>query len=290
MQLDLFTHSRDLMLRNDVLHALLRNDAAAARAALATLADAYPHDGALPRLERLAAATEAVETDPLPDAAAAAAAVAELEHELTPAAQQLLGAADAEAWLRPRWQRLAQRAARLPFDAQQPELHAAALHLRAADWPAAADAAARIESWRRIPAPLGWMTEARWHRDGLDAAWPLLAELAWLAPARLDALLRRLPDPRLERLKRAFDAAFEGEGTADDLAWWPAWLLTEQPALAPLLGQALPGLQSPPERALRLLLDLLHLEAQGRQRDLPEARRRLRDLQPAIFAAYLRTR
>jgi len=30
---------------------------------------------------------------------------------------------------------LGDRAARLPFDAQQPELHAAALHLRAADWP-----------------------------------------------------------------------------------------------------------------------------------------------------------
>lgn len=47
MQLDLFDHSRDLMLRNDVLDALLRHDAAAARAALALLAGEPPHIPAL---------------------------------------------------------------------------------------------------------------------------------------------------------------------------------------------------------------------------------------------------
>jgi len=41
---------------------------------------------------------------------------------------------------------------------------------------------------------------------------------------------------------------------------------------------------------MRLLLDLLHLERQGRQRDLVEQRRRLRDLQPALFRAYMATR
>ncbi len=41
---------------------------------------------------------------------------------------------------------------------------------------------------------------------------------------------------------------------------------------------------------MRLLLDLLHLERQGRQRDLVEQRRRLRDLQPALFAAYMASR
>ena len=58
-----------------------------------------------------------------------------------------------------------------------------ALWLRAGDFAAAADAVARIESWRRIPAPLAWMAEARYRLDGLDAHWGLLAELAWLAPS-----------------------------------------------------------------------------------------------------------
>jgi hypothetical protein len=94
----------------------------------------------------------------------------------------------------------------------------------------------------------------------------------------------------LQRLQRQFDARFEAEDDEHALAWFPAWVLTERPALAPWLGQALPGLQTEPERAMRLLLDLLHLEKQGRQRDLVALRRQLRDLQPALFRAYMATR
>jgi hypothetical protein len=192
--------------------------------------------------------------------------------------------------LQPLWRDLARRAATLEFRAEHAEVHAAPLWLRAGDPAAAADAAAGISSWRRIPAPLAWVCEAAWQRDGLDACWGLLAELAWLAPARLDALLKRQVDPLLQRLRRRFDAVFEGDGGASDLAWFPAWLLTEKPALAALLGQARPGLQTEAEAGMRLLLDLLHLERQGRQRDLADARRRLRDLQPSLFRAYMATR
>jgi hypothetical protein len=41
---------------------------------------------------------------------------------------------------------------------------------------------------------------------------------------------------------------------------------------------------------MRLLLDLLHLERQGRQHDLPAQRRRLRELQPGLYAAYMKSR
>ncbi|MEA3085646.1 MAG: hypothetical protein QOC89_3343 [Paraburkholderia sp.] len=44
MQLDLFNDRRDVMLRNDVLSALLRYDAAGARGALQALANEYPDD------------------------------------------------------------------------------------------------------------------------------------------------------------------------------------------------------------------------------------------------------
>lgn len=94
----------------------------------------------------------------------------------------------------------------------------------------------------------------------------------------------------LERLRQRFDADFEGDGRDEDLAWFPAWLLCERPALAARLGQAEPGLQRAPERAMRLLLDLLHLEQQGRQHDLPARRRQLRALHPALFAHFMKTR
>ncbi len=290
MQLDIFEHSRDLMLRNDVLHALQRRDAAAAQTAMAQLQAEYPFDAALPDLGRLQHALARSSAPAFADHAAASQALRQLRDELAPAAQRLLGTADGNAWMRPVWRQSARQVAALEFRAEQADDDAAALWLLAGDAASAATAVERIESWRRIPAPLEWMCEARWRLQGLDASWGLLAELAWLAPTRLDALLQRLADPLLQRLRRQFDAGFEAEGDAPAMAWFPAWVLTEKPALAPLLGQAQPGLQTDAERAMRLLLDLLHLERQGRQRDLVEQRRHLRDLQPALFRAYMATR
>ena len=156
---------------------------------------------------------------------------------------------------------------------------------------------AHIESWRRIPAPLAWMTEARHHLEGLrgndgdrEGSLSLLAELAWLSPSRFDTLAKRLADPSLERLLKKFGANFEGEGTSDDLAWFPAWALTEEAGLARWLGQAQPGLHTEPERAMRLMLDLLSLERQGRHHDLVAKRKLLRDVHASIYAAYMRTR
>ena len=89
------------------------------------------------------------------------------------------------------------------------------------------------------PMPLAWMTEARYRRQGVDAAWPLLVELAWLAPKRLDALLRVLADPLLNRLRRrfedSFDAVVESSDGRDGLAWFDDILVekkavTEVPA------------------------------------------------------------
>jgi len=79
-----------------------------------------------------------------------------------------------------------------------------------------------IASWRRIPQPLLWMTQACWHLQGAQTAWPLLAEALWLAPGGAKALIAHLPDRQLPRLARRFEAEFEPE---DDRqwAWLPAW-------------------------------------------------------------------
>lgn len=290
MQLDIFDHSRDVMLRNDLRDALLRRDAGAAAKAADALADEFADDPLPADARLLIAALAPGEAHDLADAAAADAAIDALEGAIAPAARRVLGADEASRWLEPLWRTHANRAARLPYRADRPEAHAAALYLKAGDWAAAARAVEGIESWPRIPAPLQLMAEARWRAHGLDAAWGLLAELAWLAPQRLDAVARRIADPAFDRLRRRFDAAFEGDGADPDLAWFPAWVLCDTPALAPRLGLARPGLNRPPEQAMRLLLDLLHLERQGRQRDLVDRRQRLRALQPSLYAAYLASR
>ena len=67
-------------------------------------------------------------------------------------------------------------------------------------------------------------------------------------------------------------------------------MLTQKPALANALGGAQRSLDSAPEQAMRLLLELLGLERQGRQHDVVARRKLLRDLHPSLYAAYLAAR
>ena len=295
-QLDIFADSRDVMLRNDLLHALARREGAAGRHALAQLAEGYPADALLAPAELLLSALVAPDeaTLALTGAASLAAARLHLRAAIVPAAIAVLGMDDGRAWLAPLWRDLAQRHAHLPWNGAQPDDHAAPLWLAAGEWTQAAQSAGSIASWRRIPAPLAWMTEARCRLEGIDGVWPLLAELAWLAPKRLDALLRVLADPLLDRLRRRFEDSFDaGVDPRDEhcaLAWFPAWVLTDTPALAPRLAQAEPGQDSNPERGLRLLVQMLGLERQGRHHELVARRKALRDLCAPLYAAYKATR
>lgn len=286
-QLDIFAHAQDVMRRNEVLQALEQQDAPAAGTALARLAADYPEDADLPVLGELVSYLQRFDDRPFADHDALAAARADLDGALGSAARRAWGADAAAAWLRQIACRLARRAAGLAFNAGRADDHAAALWLRGHDWRAAEDAVKPIESWRRIPAPLHWMAESLCRQGRLDESWPLLAELAWIAPARLDAVLLQAADPLLARLRRDFLAGFEGAGDRSDLAWFPAWVLIARPALAPHLALAQPSLHQAPERAMRLLVELLGLERQGRQHDLVARRRALRDLNEALFAAYM---
>jgi hypothetical protein len=290
MQLDIFDDSRDVMLRNDVLAALQHYNPSGAKKALQRLAGEYPDDQNLPDLATLADALGRRSTDSFPDHPAAAQARHTLTHDVQPAAVRLLGERAATTWLAPLWTELAIRAAALPFRADQADTHAAALWLQAGRWVEADNAVTRIESWRRIPVPLMWMTEARYRAAGLEAVWPLLAELAWLSPSRLDSLLKRLNDSSVNALRKAFDASFEGTGELADLAWLPAWVLCAKTGLAPLVKQAVPSRDGDPERATRLMIELLSLERQGRHHELIERRRELRDLNGSLYAEYMKTR
>jgi hypothetical protein len=288
-QLDLFVHSPDLMLRNDVIHALEQRAPVAARRALQALAQAFPGDAALASLDCLTGVLETPHPEPLQSHREVAAARQALEQDITRCAREALGPG-APTWLRPLWAALAERGTKLPFQADQAQHHSAALWLQGGYWTEAALAVEGIASWRRIPAPLAWMAQALCQQDRLDDAWPLLAELAWMAPLALHELLSRLDDPLLRRLRKAFDANFEGTSTPTDLAWFPAWLLVHRSALAARLGLAQRGQHTGPEQGLRLLLELLGLERQGRHHELTAMRSKLRDLHPALYAQYMATR
>lgn len=177
----------------------------------------------------------------------------------------------------------------MPWRAEDAQAHPASLYLEAGDWSDAASAVRSIESWRRIPQPLLWMTRACWHLHGLDAAWPLLAEALWLAPGRAASLIAQLPDQRLARLARSFEADFEPE---DDHAWsWlPSWALIDQPALPAVLAGAVAGVDTPAEQAFKLVMALLRMERAGRHHEIVEHRRQLKALSEPFFAVYMRSR
>jgi len=303
MQLDIFEHSRDVMLRNDVLQSLAQYAAAQARARCETLAHDYPQDPALAALGLLIGAVAARfdargQLPAFADHGTLAQAQLVLRERLTPVAQSLMAVKPAQIWLRTFWQDLIARSAHLPYSADTQAQHVAPMLLHIEDWQGAADAVTHIESWRRIPAPLAWMAQARLNLLGLHASWPLLAELAWLSPQRLEALVQTSADPILKRLKNQFEAEFDASndvtdgasGPCDDLAWFPAWLLTQRTQLASHLAQAQPGMHGAPEQAMRLLVNLLGLEHQGRHQDIVSHRKTLRDLHGGLYAAYMKTR
>ncbi|SEB25439.1 hypothetical protein [Variovorax sp. YR216] len=292
MQLDIFENGREVMLRNDVVHALERRDALAALHACDRLSQEYPDDESLPSLRVLAGYIEAAEGNreiAFTDHASSREARRMLQESIHDAAHRTFGNPGSGVWLAVSWQELARRAGSLAFDAAEPRDHAAPLWLRAGNWEAAARAVATIESWRRKPVPLAWMAEARLHLLGLPATWPLLAELGWLSPTLLEDVAQRSPDPHLPRLIRSFEAS-TGGAEIGDLSWLAAWALIERPDLREHLAATQPSQHTPPEQAMRLLVELLGLERQGRHSDLVARRKELRDLQPSLYAAYMRSR
>ncbi len=288
MQLDLFMHGRDVMLQNDVIAALRDRDGFAGRKALADLTAEFPRHEILVPLKALldtlaAPAVRVADHDEIGDKLHA------MDTVVVPAANRVFGYDEAGNWLSPLWLSLANSAAGLSFNPAKPNSHAAFLLLRGSDWASAEAKVATIPSWRRIPVPLAWMTEARFYRDGLERVWCLLVELAWIDARTFSNLARRLKAPPLHRLLNDFDVGLEDDGELDR-AWFPAWLLIAVPAIASAMRETQTCNGNAPERVARLLMELLTLEKQGRHADLVAQRRRLRDLHKGLYAFYMSTR
>jgi hypothetical protein len=288
MQLDLFLHSQTVMLRNDLIQAVRERRWADGRAVAAKLAE-FPQEALLAPGLRLLDEIDHWKTRARAFSShqEAREAIQQAESMLADAVT-LLGAAQADDWMRPVWQDLADACGKLAYQRDHPEMHSAAFLIRGGDWEAAETAIARIPAWRRIPEPLAWMAEVRLHLKGLDFAWPLLAELAWRAPARFAALSGHLDAPVLTRLVRAFSCDLAADDA--DFAWFPAWALIAEPRLADVLCLERTPEYSPPEQAAWTVRRLLNLERQGRHQDVIEQRKTLRALHPDLFAQYMHTR
>jgi len=288
MQLDLFTDSRDVVLQNDAIAALRGGDLAAARLAFDALAAEFPGHVILAPLATLLE-TQAVPERPFVDHAAAQACLHVVDTVVTPAAERVFGRDAARDWLAAVWRGLAQAADDLSFHPEHPRTHPASLWLAAGEWESAEARVATIPSWRRIPLPLAWMAQARFHRAGLESAWCLLVELAWTSPAVFREVATRLPSPPLHKLLQAFETDLGDDGTPDP-AWFPAWLLVRAPETASVLRETQPGSGAAPERAARLVMELLVLEKQGSHASLVALRRKLQGMHPTLYGRYMASR
>ncbi len=288
-QLDIFEHTRGLMLKNDVLAALRRRDALEGHRTLKVLAGEFPDDGVIKPMETLLVTLANVVTR-FSAADRCAEAIHHMETVVIPAATLVFDNHEAIAWLAPVWQALAKSAEGLPFDNDRPNTHAAWLYLIAGFWAQSKIQTASIPSWHRNSETLAWMAEAAYGEGGLDAAWCQLAELAWIDAPKFGTLARRLKtDAILQKLLDDFDGGFKSEDPSY-LAWFPAFLLIEIPALISILREARTRGNTAPERTARLIMELLSLEKQGRHADVIAQRKRLRDYHGGLFSRYMSTR
>lgn len=286
MQLDLFTHSGEVILENTVISAFSNHDLHAVKTAIAALRDKYPqqqclnlYDMLLVQLEDFA---EARGNQQLLECCQ------RLNELIQPIAYSLYGGEHARRWVAPLWRQLAELAAAQPFEPGSAAYHAAPLWLAAGDYGMARTATKTIPSWRKIPQPLAWMTEIELRVGSPEIYWPLLTELAWLAPQRLECLLEHAP-ATVNGFFNRFSKDFENNSDEDDLAWFPAWLLICAPEVHGFL-RATPGGSTPPAQTFAYLRDLLQLEKTGQQPSLIALRGKLRGLAPEIFTIYMHSR
>lgn len=289
MQLDIFEHSHDVMLKNDVVAALERRDALGARTSRAILFRECSEFSGMADLDMMIDALE----KPIPrfhtnqDLATARLWLAD---SVEPATFRVMGNRPGREWVSPLWKNLATGAAALPFHPNSPHEHSAPIWLRTGDWSAAATAVKTIESWRRKPVPLSWMLQAKLELSGFQANLGMLAELAWISPRRLAEVVSATTEPLIKQLVKKFEATFTGFETVEDLIWFPAWLLTDRPDLAASFALAQPSNHSPAEKAMRIMISLLGLERQGRHHDIVQERKHLKDINEELFLAYMRSR
>lgn len=131
LQLDLFEHSGDVILRNAAIDALRQRDAAAGARALTALGAEYSTDPLLPALDVLCRRLHT----PLPNPIARQVAIEilrETEGIVGPAAKAVFGRG-APAWLAAFWVDVGAAIAHFPFDSGDEALHVAPLLLRAGE-------------------------------------------------------------------------------------------------------------------------------------------------------------
>jgi hypothetical protein len=289
-QLDLFAHSRTVILINDLIDSFLERNAARVSERLRLLRAETPGH---PLLDPMGTLREALERWPAvtTDAREAAQVVEWFDSEVTAAAATCLGAS-ASTFMRSLWRDLAGSVSAHAYNPAYPQAHCTYCYLRAGDAPAALQAVAAIRGRDLDPIVLQWVTLAR-HRMLGSHAWRVpLFTLALTTPQRLPATLSALADPSLQGDWERFwlDCAWLDPRETTAGSWFPAWYLIEHPATRIDEPVAVGDPDAPPVRAFETMRLLLTLEPSGYDAALISARPELRRIDASLFRRYMSRR
>ena len=211
--------------------------------------------------------------------------VERMEREWIPAASALLGARRRD-FLVPLWRDIGRALDPAPFDPGNPERHASGAYREGLDWECTQRSVLAVPGYESEPVLLARLAEAHWRLRDRAKAIELWFALCRLAPEAFERLIEAsdFPDWSLKNTWRvAQEQALEHEMTP---AWFPAWILLEEPGLARVLAPR--RADDEPSRAFDLVIALLShpdLDEHG-----IELRRSLQDIHPSLLERFLAKR
>ena len=281
-QLDLFINSAQTAAVNALVDALTTRNANEARRALERLGRINRDHGQRFHAAKLISALE-VQAPEGPERGVER--LERMEREWVAAASALLGARRRD-FLAPLWRDIGRALDPAPFDPGNPERHASRAYREGFDWERMRRSVVAVPGYESEPVLLVRLAEAHWRlRDRANAIESWFA-LCRLAPEEFEQLIDAsdFPDWSLQNAWRiAQEQALEHEMTP---AWFPVWMLLEEPGLAGVLAPR--HTDDEPSRAFDLVIGLLiHPDLDERGIEL---RRSLQNIHPGLLERFLATR
>ena len=281
-QLDLFVDSAQTSAVNTLVDALTAGNVGEARGALERLVRINRDHGQRFHATKLISALEASAPE---GPEQGFERLERMEREWVPAASALLGRRRRD-FLAPLWRDIAQALDRAPFNPAKPERHASRAYREGLDWERMRRSVLAVPGYESEPVLLARLAEAHWRLRERARAIETWFALCHLAPGEFERMVEAsdFPDWSVQHAWRvAQEQAPEHEMTP---AWFPAWMLLEEPGLAGVLDPR--HGDDEPSRAFDLVIALLsHSNVDERGIEL---RRSLRDIHPGLLERFLAKR
>ena len=281
-QLDLFLDSAQTAAVNALLDALTTRDAGIARRALDGLVRIDRDHGQRFHADRLISALEA----PAPEGPRwGVEQLDRMEREWIPAASALLGARRRD-FLAPLWRDIARALEPVAFNRSNPGRHASRVYREGLDWGGVRRSVLSVSGHETEPVLLARLAEAYWRLRERARAIETWFAMCRLAPEEFAGLIEApdFPDWALRSAWRvAAESDLEPQVTP---AWFPAWMLLEEPGLAGVLAPR--GTCDDPSRAFDAVIALLaHPDPDARGIEL---RRALQAIHTGLLERFLAKR